>query len=104
MPETAMNSEVNNISDVIEDDIRTQMPRILEILLIDRTTSTAKHTRNIIWANNKYKDSNNEFGTDSYSATAQIFLDLITGKRGKLIMPRTLKTVELQKKRTKIKV
>lgn len=93
----------HNISDVIEDDIRTQMPRILEILLIDRTASTAKHTKNIIWGNDNYRDSNNEFGSDSYSATAQIFPDLITGKRGKLIMPRALKTAELQKKRTKTK-
>lgn len=103
MSETAVNSKVNNISDVIEDDIRTQMPHILEILLIDRTTSTAKHTRNIIWANDNYRDSNNEFGADSYSATSQIFPDLITGKQGKLIMPRALKTAELQKKRTKTK-
>jgi hypothetical protein len=86
-------------SDIIEDDIRTQMPHILEILLLDRTTSTAKTFRNIIWANDNYK----EYGADSYAATAQIRPELITGKRGKLIMPRALKTAELQKRRTKTK-
>lgn len=88
-----------SLSNVMEDDIRTQMPHILEILLHNRTTSKAKTVQNIIWANDNYKD----FGTDSYAATAQIRPELITGNRGKLIMPRALKTAELQKKRTKIK-
>lgn len=87
------------MSDVIEDDIRTQMPHILEILLIDRTTSSPKASRNIIWANDNYK----EYDADPYSATAQIRPELITGKRGKLIMPRALKAAALQKERTKTK-
>lgn len=90
---------MQNSSDVIEDDIRTQMPHILEILLIDRTTSTSRTSRNIIWANDNYK----EYGAAFYSATAQIKPELITGKRGNLIMPRALKSAALQKKRTKTK-
>jgi hypothetical protein len=86
-------------SDVIEDDIRTQMPHILEILLLDRTTSSSNTPKNIIWANDNYK----EYDAVSYAATAQIRPGLITGKRGTLIMPRALKTAELQKKRTKTK-
>lgn len=86
-------------SDVIEDDIRTQMPHILEILLLDRTTSSSNTPKNIIWANDNYK----EYNAVSYSATAQIRPELITGKRGSLIMPRALKAVDLQKKRTKTK-
>lgn len=86
-------------SDVIEDDIRTQMPHILEILLIDRTTSTSRTSRNIIWANDNYK----EYGATFYSATAQIRPELVTGKKGNLIMPRALKSSTLQKKRTKTK-
>ncbi len=85
--------------DVIEDDIRTQMPHILEILLLDRTTSSPKTAQNIIWANDNY----NEFDAVSYAATAQIRPELITGKRGNLIMPRALKATALQKKRTKTK-
>jgi len=98
MQETLDTSDMS-LPDVIEDNIRAQMPHILEILLLDRTTSTAKTARNIIWANDNYK----EYGSDAYAATAQICPELITGKSGKLIMPRALKTTELQKKRTKAK-
>ena len=93
--------EKNNLlsSDVIEDDIRTQMPHILEILLLDRTTSSSNTTKNIIWANDNYK----EYDVVSYAATAQMKPGLITGKRGTLIMPRALKPAELQKQRTKTK-
>ena len=83
----------------MEDDIWTRMPRVLEILLLDRTTSTAETARNIIWANDNYK----EFGADAYAATAPIRPELIMGNHGKLIMPRALKTAELQKTRTKTK-
>ncbi len=86
-------------SDVIEDDIRTDMPHILEILLLDRTTSTPHTPHNIIWANDNYKDCHPSL----YAATAQIRPELITGKRGNLIMPRALKAADLQKQRTKTK-
>ena len=86
------------ISDIIENDIRMQMPHILDVLLIDRTTSTYKTPRNIIWANDNYKG----YGTASYAATSQIRPELITGKKGKLIMPRALKSAVLQKKRTRV--
>jgi hypothetical protein len=75
------------------------MPQILEILLLDRTTSSPNKPLNIIWANDNYKEHND----DSYSATAQIKPELITGENGSLIMPRALKTIALQKKRTKTK-
>jgi len=93
--------ENNNIacSDVMEDNIRTAMPGILEILLLDRTTTTPRRAYNIIWANDNYK----EHGDTSYSSTTQIKPELITGKRGNLIIPRVLKTAALQKERTKTK-
>jgi len=91
--------EDNYLSDVKEDDIRTQMPHILEILLIDRTMSTTEKTRNIIWANDNYI----KYDSISYAATAQIKPELITGRRGSLIMPRALKSAVLQKKRTRSK-
>jgi len=93
--------EEDNIfsSDVLEDDIRTQMPHILEILLLDRTTSSSNTPKNIIWANDNYR----EYDAIYYAATAQMKPALITGKRGSLIMPRALKTAELQKRRTKTK-
>lgn len=98
MQDTVETSDIS-LSDIIEDDIRAQMPRILEILLIDRTKTTSRTANNIIWANDNYK----KFGADSYAATAQMRPELITGKYSKLIMPRALKTAELQKKRTKTK-
>ena len=70
------------------------MPRILEILLLDRTTSTPKTPKNIIWANENYL----EYGASAYAATAQIKPELITGTRSTLIMPRAMKQKSLQKK------
>ena len=86
-------------SDDADNDIRTSMPRILEILLLDRTTSTSKTPKNIIWANDNYI----EYGASAYAATAQIKLELITGARSTLIMPRALKHKSLQKERTRTK-
>lgn len=98
MQVTSINDNVQS-SDVKEDSIRTQMPHILDILLLDRTTSSPDKPQNIIWANDNYK----ELDADSYSATDQIKPELITGLKGSLIMPRALKTITVQKKRTKSK-
>ena len=98
MQVTSINDNVQS-SDVKEDSIRTQMPHILDILLLDRTTSSPDKPQNIIWANDNYK----ELDADSYSATDQIKPELITGLKGSLIMPRALKTIAVQKKRTKSK-
>lgn len=86
-------------SDVHESYIREEMPDILDILLIDRTTSTAKKKRNIIWANENYT----QYGKSSYAETDEILPDLVTGVMGKLIMPRALKSREMKKERTKSK-
>jgi hypothetical protein len=67
MQVTSINDNVQS-SDVKEDSIRTQMPHILDILLLDRTTSSPDKPQNIIWANDNYK----ELDADSYSATDQI--------------------------------
>jgi hypothetical protein len=87
-------------SDVLENDIRTSMPHILEILLLDRTASERKKKpKNIIWANDNYID----YDKADYAATAPIRPELITGEKGFLIMPRALKAKTLQKERTKTK-
>jgi len=98
MQVTSINDNVQS-SDVKEDSIRTQMPHILDILLLDRTTSSPDKPQNIIWANDNYKG----LDADAYSATDQIKPELITGLKGSLIMPRALKTIAVQKKRTKSK-
>lgn len=92
---------IKNIStaNIQENLLRETMPDILDILLIDRTTSTKLKTNNIIWANENYI----QYGYNDYSAESQIKPGLITGNFGQLIKPRALKSSELQKKRTKSK-
>ncbi len=97
MRECKVNQKLVGLSP--ENDIRTQMPQILEILLVDRTTSTPKKARNIIWANDNYK----KHDAKAYAANAQIKPELVTGEKISLIIPRALKTLSLQKKRTKAK-
>ncbi|MDR2387005.1 MAG: Eco57I restriction-modification methylase domain-containing protein [Deltaproteobacteria bacterium] len=83
------------------------MPRILEILLLDRTASTAKSSqrpepnapKNIIWANDNYQ----QYDPMAYAPTGPIKPELITGQRALLIRPRALKTKALRKERTRTK-
>lgn len=95
------NSTIENISttNIQESFLRETMPEILDILLIDRTTSTTRTKKNIIWANENYI----QHGFKYYSAKSQMKPNLITGERGQLIKPRALKSRELQKERTKFK-
>lgn len=86
-------------TDILENTIREQMPGILDILLIDRTTSTQKIRKNIIWANENYI----RYGIKEYAATAQMKPELVTGIMGNIIKPRALKSKEMQKERTKAK-
>lgn len=83
----------------LENTIREKAPDILSILLLDRTLSTTNTKKNIIWANENYISQ----GLKTYAATAQIKPELVTGKKGQLIMPRALKTPEHQKERTRSK-
>ncbi|WP_232325277.1 restriction endonuclease [Latilactobacillus curvatus] len=86
-----------NNMDVSESVIHDMYPGIFDILLIDRTTSTKKKNRNIIWANDNYL----RFGSKAYAPSAEIKVELITGYMNNLIMPRALKNSRLQKERTK---
>lgn len=92
-----INQKASIYSDVLESTIREKIPEILDILLMDRTTSTIRKNRNIIWANDNYL----KYGPKQYGAKNQILPELITGKRGFIIMPRSLKNKELQKSRTR---
>lgn len=88
-----------SLTDISENKVRDYMPGILDILLIDRTTSTARTKKNIIWANENYV----KYGYKAYAARAQIKPELVTGLMGQVIKPRALKSRELQKERTKSK-
>lgn len=85
-------------ADISENDILEQMPSILNMLLIDRTTSTPKKPRNIIWANENYI----KYGR-CYGASYQIKPKSITGHMKHIIIPRALKLQYVQKERTKSK-
>ncbi len=86
-------------ADISENTIREQMPDILDLLLIDRTTSMPKRKKNIIWATENYI----QYGGRYYVAKSQIKPALITGALGQIIMPRALKAQHIQKQRTKSK-
>ncbi len=88
-----------NETDVNENFIRENCPAILDILLLDRTTSTARFTKNIIWANDNYS----QYGAEPYAPKSQIRPELVTGIMGDVIKPRALNARDLQKARTKSK-
>jgi hypothetical protein len=51
--ETIDNSTLSNYN-IMENDIRSSNPRLLEIFLLDQTASTHRKPHNIIWANDNY--------------------------------------------------
>lgn len=77
--------------DILENEIVTQYPDVLEILLRDHTTQ-----KNIFWATNNYE----QLGK-SYDFNSNIFPELITGENGNIIMPRVHKDKVLQQSRSK---
>ena len=81
--------------DVLENTLRKKGD-LLDILLKDRTTG-----RNIIWATDSYLKTSKK--SDPFWPSKQIYPDLVTGRNGKLIQPRTVKSKEEQKRRTKDK-
>lgn len=95
----ANGNKIFDSNDIHENVILNKMPDILNILLIDRTTSTPKKIHNIIWANKNYL----KYDTKKYAMTAEIKPELITGFMAGIIRPRALKTKEIKIKRTKSK-
>jgi hypothetical protein len=86
-------------TDISENDIRENMPEILDILLMDRTKSNDRQTHNIIWANDSYI----RLGRTQYAETSPITPELITGPMKNVIKPRALKSLDVQHVRTKNK-
>ena len=80
-------------SDKLEDQdkIYKLTPRILEILLKDRSTG-----KNILWATDNYASH----GPD-YEESKEISLDSITGHHSRLVKPRTMKSQREQIQRTR---
>lgn len=86
-------------TDIDEEYLYQTMPEILDILLMDRTRSNQRYTKNIIWANDNF----NHLNPKLYGAEAEIKSELITGQMSGLIKPRSMKSKDQQKERTKIK-
>lgn len=84
--------ELNKI-DVKENGITELDPSILEILLKDRTSK-----KNIIWATDTYKSKG-----ILYYENAPITIELITGRNGNVIKPRTEKSKKEQQIRSRNK-
>jgi hypothetical protein len=77
--------------DILENELIEKYADVLEILLRDQSTQ-----KNIFWATNNY-----EHLGESYSFDSQILLELITGEKGNIIMPRVHKDKILQLSRSK---
>lgn len=77
--------------DISENDLRQQFPEALEILLRDHTTQ-----KNIFWATGDYQELGPGYGYHD-----PILPALITGERGKVIMPRVKKDRQLQTARVR---
>lgn len=88
-----MSNKKLNIIDIKENNIVNIDPNILSILLMDRTTN-----RNIIWATDNYKSIGKE-----YEENEEIKIELITGKNGDVIKPRTAKAVNEKARRSREK-
>jgi len=77
--------------DILENDLVEKYPEVLETLLRDHTTQ-----QNIFWATDNYQ----ELG-EMYQFSSQIFIQLITGDNGNIIMPRVKKDKDLQQTRVR---
>ncbi|PMB83616.1 restriction endonuclease [Dolosicoccus paucivorans] len=86
-----------NQADVSEKQLLKEMPEIFDILLIDRTTSTTRKNKNIIWGNDEYA----KYGERYYSSHCEMFKDLLFNNGQEIIKPRSVKSMEIQKERTK---
>ena len=77
----------------IREDYLLKKDDLLNILLQDKTTK-----KNILWATDSYESRGKKFAPN-----APITSDLVTGKNGKLIQPRAVKSKEEQLLRTRDK-
>ena len=88
-----MKQEINTQSIDIREDYLLKKDSLLDILLQDKSTGN-----NILWATDSYEQKGKK-----YAPLAPITSDLVTGKNGKLIQPRSVKSKEEQLLRTRAK-
>ncbi len=85
-------------SDIRENTIYDYDPRLLEILLIDRTLSNEKEVHNIIWATDNYVPLG-----EGYKESDEITVKKITGENGLILRPRVNKSKAEQEYRSRDK-
>jgi hypothetical protein len=88
-----MKQEIDTPIIDIREDYLLKKDYLLELLLQDKTTGN-----NILWATDSYEQKGKKF-----ASFAPITSDLVTGKNGKLIQPRSVKSKEEQLSRTRDK-
>lgn len=88
-----INQKTNTQSIDIREDYLLKKDDLLNILLQDKTTGNT-----ILWATDSYEQKGKKF-----ASFAPITSDLVTGKNGKLIQPRSVKSKEEQLLRTRDK-
>lgn len=88
-----MKQEIDIPSIDIREDYLLKKDSLLDILLQDKTTGNT-----ILWATDSYEQKGKK-----YAPLAPITSDLVTGKNGKLIQPRSVKSKEEQLLRTRDK-
>lgn len=84
-----MRSEIEKRIDILEDDIADIDPRILRLLLKDKTSKG-----NILWCTQDYES----YGTE-YDEHKPMKVELITGELSSVIQPRAAKSKEIQRNR-----
>ena len=85
-------------SDIRENAIYQYDPKLLDILLIDRTRTTKDEQHNILWATDNYANLN-----AGYQEGDEITAPKITGENGLILRPRVNKSKMEQEYRSRDK-
>ena len=90
---------MSNEVDIRENDILQRDPVLLETILLDQSRiKSGEKSGHIIWATDIYEKRG-----EAYKENAQITVDAITGQNGDIVMPRTKKSEEEQRYRSRDK-
>lgn len=85
-------------TDIKENVIYNEDPKLLELLLIDRTKTTNEDVHNIMWATDNYAPMG-----QGYQEWDEINIERITGENGMLLRPRVNKSKAEQEYRSRDK-
>ena len=90
---------MSNEVDIRENDILQRDPVLLETILLDQSRiKSGEKFGHIIWATDIYEKRG-----EAYKENAQITVEAITGQNGDIVMPRTKKSEEEQRYRSRDK-